>query len=194
MTAERVADQMIERGYFKFTSQLEREVARSELIASLNAGYISTEWDEQCISRDRRIYPADSEELAEGGIGEFILLMRDVLALEGVVFQSVVDDFRDEQYDVVIDGQIYTIYDQNVLSTWNSWTIATKRALEIVSDILQSAGSGEQLFGIYGGNDGRAILLTNEMHGLLKSSGLITDRQELPFSPSAMNSDGMING
>lgn len=76
---EQAVDRLIGMGYFKFIPPSDWEVARQELLVSVGHGYLGTEWDRQCVSRDKRTYPADSEELAEGRTGEFILLMRDAL-------------------------------------------------------------------------------------------------------------------
>ena len=91
-----------------------------------------------------------------------------------------------------INGRVYPIYDLNVLGIWDSWSIATKRYLEIVNELLEAAGSGERLYGTHGGNDGRCVLLTREMYLLLQSSRLITDTREMPYPPAAINSDGTI--
>jgi hypothetical protein len=192
MTPEEAVDRLIGMGYFKFLPRSEHEKARQELVAAVGHGYLGTEWDKNCVSRDKRTYPADSEELAEGRTGEIIALMQDALSCEGVLLHSIEDDFRDEQYDVVIDGRRYRIHDTNILATWGSWTIAAKMLLEIVSGLLRAAGSSEQLYGIYGGNDGRAILLTADMYDFVKSSGFITDLREMPYPASAINTDGSI--
>jgi hypothetical protein len=189
---DRAVERLIGMGYFKLLPDSECGVARQELVASLSYGYLETEWIEDCVSREKRIYPADSEELAEGGMGEIILLMRDVLAHDGVQVHSVEDDFQDDRYDVVIDGRRYPVHDTAILATWGSWTIAAKRLLEIVNGLLEAAGSREQLYGIHGGNDGRAIFLTAEMYDFIRSSGLISDHRELPYPASAINPDGTI--
>jgi hypothetical protein len=192
MTPDRAVDRLIGMGYFKFLPDSEYGVARQELVASLSHGYLGTEWNRDCVSRDNRTYPADSEELAEGRTGEIILLMQNVLAHEGVQFYSVEDDFQDDRYDVVIDGRRYPVHDTSILATWGSWTIAAKRLFEIVNGLLGAVGSSEQLYGIHGGNDGRAIFLTAEMYDLIRSSGLIPDHREMPYPASAINPDGTI--
>ena len=106
---------------------------------------------------------------------------------------SVEDEFRDAGYDVVIGGQVYPIFDGEEMASHDAWTVATKRFLEIVNELLQASQSGENLYGIYGGNDGRAVFLTAEMYNLLKSSHLVSDKRELPYPPSAINGDGTIS-
>jgi hypothetical protein len=192
MAPEKAVYRPIEMGYFKFLPESEHGIARRELVAALGHGYLGTEWDKKCVSRDKRTYPADSEELAEGRTGEIIFLMQEVLFREGVPLHSVEDDFQDERYDVVIDGRRYPIHGTNILASTSSWAIASKRLLDIVTGLLCAAGSSLQLYGIHGGNDGRAILLTADMHDFLKSSGLIRDFREMPYPASAVNTDGVI--
>lgn len=192
MTPDRAVDRLIGMGYFKFLPDSECGMARQELVASLSHGYLGTEWNKDCVSREKRTYPADSEELAEGRTGEIILLMRDVLAHEGVQVHTVEDDFQDDRYDVVIDGRQYPVHGTAILATWGSWTIAAKRHFEIVNGLLGAAGSSEQLYGIHGGNEGRAIFLTTEMYDFIRSSGLISDHREMPYPASVIKPDGTI--
>ena len=53
--------------------------------------------------------------------------------------------------------------------------------LQIVNGLLEEAGSAERLYGIYGGNDGRAFRLTPEMHAYLASLGDVLDQPWLPY-------------
>jgi hypothetical protein len=187
---ERVVDHLIESAYLKYVLEAEKELARQELCESLEKGYLDTNWNEDCVSRDRRGYPADNEELAEGSIGESLLRMRDILLREGVESDFVSDDLRDDGYDISINGNIIPIYDASALSSANIWGIALKRFLEIVNNLLIRAGSAERLFGVYGGNDGRAILLTEEMYAYLKSIPVVLDERWMPFRSTAISDEG----
>src|SRR5262249_14973325 len=149
-------------------------------------------WDGRCISRDRRSYPADSEELAEGCLGEVLLLMQDVLRKEGVQLQDVEDDPQPYHYEVVINGQRHLVYDAATVQNGNSWAVATRRFLEIVNGLLRRAGSEERLYAFYGGNDGRVMLLTEEMYGLLHAPDLKIDPKWMPYPPDAIHDDGSI--
>ena len=60
--------------------------------------------ERQLLAADLRSYPADNEDLAEGQVGAAILLMKPVLEKEGVRLKSVVDDFGDEKYQIVMNG------------------------------------------------------------------------------------------
>jgi hypothetical protein len=58
--------------------------------------------------------------------------------------------------------------------------------VEIVNSLLEDAGSDEQLFGIYGGNDGRVIFLTPEMHRLLRENSDIFDERWMPVTAAEL--------
>jgi hypothetical protein len=151
---------------------------RAQLIASATRRHLDSDWDENCVAADLRGYPADNENLVEGDVGRTILLMRPVMEREGVNLDTVVDDFGDEKYDVVINGRRHLIYEGD--GGDDSWTLALKRLLEIVNGLLEQAGSSERLFAIYGGNDGRVILLTPEMHEYIESIGDVIDHGWMP--------------
>jgi hypothetical protein len=60
------------------------------------------------------------------------------------------------------------------------WMLSLKRLLEIVNGLLEEAGSAERLYAIYGGNDGRVILLTPEMQDYIESIGDVLDDGWMP--------------
>lgn len=186
-------DRLIEMGYLKYVPTSELPSIRQELIGTLKRGSLDSEWDENCVSRDRRSYPADNEDLAEGSLGEVVLLMKDVLQKEGVKLRSVEDDFQDDSYDVVVNGERHLIYDADMLENSLIWGVAIKRLLEIVNGLLEHAGSKERLYGISGGNDGRAIFLTDEMYRFLQLPDLKIDPSWMPYPAKAIRDDGSIN-
>ena len=115
--------------------------------------------------------------------------MKLVLEREGVKLDTVVDDFSDHKYEVVINGQRHLIYDGEALASANIWSVALKRLLEIVSGLLEQAGSSERLYGLYGGNDGRVILLTAEMADYIESLGDVLDSGWMPYSVQRLEVD-----
>lgn len=179
--AENAVDRLIEMGYLKYVPTADVPSIRQELLDTLKRGYLDSEWDEEGVTRDRRGYPADSEDLAEGCLGEFLLLMKDVLQKEGVELYEIEDQPEDCHYEVVINGQKHLIYDEDMVENALIWAVATKRFLEIVNDLLKEAGSRERLYGISGGNDCRAILLTAEMYTFLHSPDLKIDPGWMPY-------------
>ena len=112
--------------------------------------------------------------------------MKSVLAQEGVDLENVEDEFGEERYQVVINEIPHLIYENSGDPQQNWWGLATKRLLEIVNSLLEDAGSNERLFAIYGGNDGRVILLTSEIHNLLRRNEEIFDDDWMPRSATDM--------
>jgi hypothetical protein len=107
--------------------------------------------------------------------------MKPVLRTEGVRIDSVEDDFNEEGYHVRIDGNLHVIWDRSEAAKGSVWTLATKRCLEIVDGLLEEAGSRERVWGVYGGNDGRFILLTPDLHQVLADPGLGVDPDGIPY-------------
>lgn len=190
--AERVAEQLIRLGYLKFVPEPQLGVARQELIESLANGVVSTDWDDSGVSRDRRLYPADAESLAEGQIGRLITSMKSVLTREGVDASIIEDDYQETRYDVIVDGTRFFAW-QPALRSGAAWAEAVRRTLEIVNELLEGVQSQERLYGVFWDNDCRVILLTRDMHSCIKASGLISDPREKPYSPSAIGVEGEIN-
>ena len=137
--AEKVVDRLIGMGYLKFVPESQRADVRLQLVETATKGYLDSDWNDDCVAADLRSYPADNEDLAEGQVGATILLMKPVLEQEGVKLDSVVDDFGDEKYEVVINGQRHLIYEGD--GGGDGWVLALKRLLEIVNGLLEQAGS-----------------------------------------------------
>jgi hypothetical protein len=181
-SATDIADRLIGMGYLKFVAPGDHPLVRHDLVEALRDGYVDSKWDRHCDARDRRGYEADAEDLAEGGLGAAILRMRDVLRIEGVgPLMSIHDHLEDEDdgYRVEIDGVTHVVWKPED-DGQDSWMMATRRLLEIVNALLAKAGSTEHLYGVYGGHDGRVILMTCEMHAYLRSLGPSIDRKWMP--------------
>ena len=58
---------------------------------------------ERIFANDWRLYSADAEDLAEGGVGAFIEVIRPFLVSEGVQMSQVTDQI-DERYVVLVNG------------------------------------------------------------------------------------------
>jgi len=173
-------DRLIGMGFLKFVPDQHRADVRLQLVATATKGYLDSDWNDDCVATDLRGYPADNEDLAEGQVGATILLMKPVLEREGVKLDTVLDECGDEMYEVVINGQRHLIYEGD--GGEDSWTLALKRLLEIVNGLLEQAGSAERLYGMYAGNDGRVVLLTEAMYDYIESLGDVFDSSWMPYS------------
>jgi hypothetical protein len=176
---------LIGMGYFKFVPNHEREAVRQQVLSCMRDGYFESYMDDKGVATDRRSYAVDNEELAEGSAGTYLLQMRDVLAQEGVLLGSVVDDVQRDHYDVLVNGERFGIYKS---AFGSSWFTTPRRFLEFVNDLLQRAGSKERLFGIGGGNDGRVILLTEEMHQYVRTLPWI-EYGCMPYSSTMLDAE-----
>jgi hypothetical protein len=185
--AKAIVEHLIELGFLKFVTEPEKASVRAQLVDSVEKNYLDSEWDDDCVSADKRTYSADAEELAEGSLGDCVLQMKQVLAVEGVTLESVEDDFGEERYQVMINGTAHLIYERAEDAQDSSWLQAHKRLIEIVNSLLEDAGSGERLFGIYcGGNEGLVMFLTTEMHSFLRMNSDIFDEGWMPVSASEL--------
>jgi hypothetical protein len=182
--AEVIVDQLIELGFLKFVAESENSKVRAQLVECVQNKYLDSEWDDNCVSADKRSYPADAEDLAEGDMGKCLRHMKDVLTEEGVTLESIEDDFGEahRSYHVLLNGAAHLIYDLADDADQDIWLQALRRLIEIVNSLLEVAGSDERLFGIYGGNDARVLLLTPEMHCLLRQSSGTFDEKWMPMS------------
>ena len=185
--AKAIVERLIELGFLKFVADPEKASVRAQLVDSVEKNYLDSEWDDECISADKRTYSADAEELAEGSLGDCVIQMKGVLATEGVTLESVEDDFGEERYQVMINGTAHLIYERAEDAQDGSWLQAHKRLIEIVNSLLEDAGSGERLFGIYcGGNEGLVMFLTPEMYRFLRMNSDIFDEGWMPVSASEL--------
>jgi hypothetical protein len=111
--------------------------------------------------------------------------MQPVLEQEDVQLDEVVDEFGQDRYDVIINGKPLLIYEGDGGS--DSWGLSLKRLLEITNGLLEESGSAERLYAIYGGNDGRVILLTEEMLDYIESMGDVLDHGWMPRRSSEVS-------
>ena len=107
-----------------FVAEPQRAKVRSQLVESATKRYLDSDWDDSGVSADRRGYPADNEKLAEGNVGDPILLMKPVLEQEGVKLDTVVDDFGDERYQVIVNGKPYLVYERNTVAPGKTAAVA----------------------------------------------------------------------
>lgn len=198
MNAGEIVDRLVGLGYLRFTQPEHTDTVRSQLINSICRGYIRADWgDENDPSTlDRRIYAADSEDLAEGGVGSMILSMRRILEAEGVQLGKVEDIVHDGacRYEVIVNGRTWLIYDSNENPDVHDWGLALKRTLEITNKLLRDAQSQERAFGIHEANEAMIIFLTQDMYDLLQNSGITWSRDCKPYPPSAITEKGARRG
>ncbi|MDP9353167.1 MAG: hypothetical protein M3P51_16725 [Chloroflexota bacterium] len=130
-----------------------------------------------------RDYDADAEDLAEGGVQDFLERIGLFLAEQGVQITTVAQEFTDTGYTMTINGRVYTLYTEEELASEGMaelWELTTARTFALVNILLAEAGSKERVFGVYGGHDNRAVFLTDDMYAALRQSGVLPP-QEMPI-------------
>ena len=108
----------------------------------------------------RRSFHADAEELAEGGIPEFLEELREPLARLGA---ELPDDVAVAETDL------------------DTWAQAPIDAFCAVNAALERAGSDERLYALYGGNDLFALLLTDALRDQFHATEPPRERPYIPL-------------
>ena len=183
--AQRVVDRLIGMGWLKYVPESKRKEVRSQLVVAATRDCLDSDRDKNGVSADRRGYPADNEGLAKGGIGKCVLLMKPVLEREGVKLDAVEDNWHEEKYRVLINRELYLIYDGKLA---DSERTSLGRLLEIVNDLLEETESSERLFAVYHGKNGRVILLNEEIRDYVESLGGTLGREWMPRSMEEVKS------
>lgn len=121
-----------------------------------------------------RLFPADAEELAEGGVGSFLREIQPFLHKQGVRLSQVKDELL-EDYVVYVNGKRYTIWtnieaEEEISGGMKglTWGLSAARTLHIINTLLYEAGSREQAYAVNGGNDLFVFFLTKEQWGAIQ--------------------------
>ena len=138
-------DRLDQLGFFKYIDSAQREDAKRQGAAAI-------------YGETGRLFHADAESLAEGGVGDFLREMEPFLRKQGVTISQIEDQFRDYDYSVTINGMDYIIYSADELELHGQrvvsiWGLATVRSFAIVNELLANAESNERLYAVNGGND-----------------------------------------
>jgi hypothetical protein len=136
-------------------------------------------------AHDGRFFPADAEDLAEGGVAGFLESISPVLSALGVSAAVDEDGFSDNEYWLRIWGRRWVIYSADELASHpegsNIWALATVRTFAMVNERLAEAGVRDRLYAVNGGNDLWGIFLTPEqLQAIHDYAGPVRGR---PYSP-----------
>lgn len=149
-------------GYFKGLAEDKARTLKQEFEKS---GWLAI------FCESHRFFMADSEDLAEGGIGQLVEEVAPFLKAQGVTVPEVEDDITEDGYVVKVGGVAHPIYDSTEMTRDSSdkelglmWGLSTVRGFRILDELLAKAGSAERAYGINGGNDLFLIFLTPELH------------------------------
>jgi hypothetical protein len=89
-------------GFFRF--------APPAAVASLKHDFQESGWA-AVFGETGRLFHADAEDLAEGGVGVFLRRVEPFLKGQGVSLNHVEDDFGERGYSIVVNGKRYKVYD-----------------------------------------------------------------------------------
>lgn len=172
--AEQLAAQLETLGYFTYTDPADKPQVKSEITTWLTTkGHLPHVEMEISPYRslDPRHYILDNEDLYEqGGIVETLARMAPVFAKMNVRMKisdhyEVWDQSTGLDHRITLNGKPYTIFHQ-----WKDygWSESAQRFADIVNDQFALQNSKERLYLIGGGNDGRAVFLTDELYALIR--------------------------
>lgn len=127
----------------------------------------------------RRAWPADAEDLAEGGVIPFLAAVEPYLRARGVTFGPVAQEFEgDRPYIVTIGIDRYLIYSVAELAGADIWGLALQRTAAILTALLEQAGSAERAYPLYCGNDAQILFLTPAQYALIRDSAALPEGEK----------------
>jgi hypothetical protein len=129
----------------------------------------------------RFVLGADAEDLAEGGIVDWLDELRPALGRMGVqIDEEVEQEIDDSHYVVRAGGREYLIYDAVAAEDMAlMWGLSWSRAFGLLNDLLEQAGTGERA---YAGSDAGVWFLTPELFEVLRAE--LGDDRERPYAPN----------
>jgi len=179
MTTEFV-DRIDSLGFFEYVEPSRLEGAKHEIQEN---GWVGV------FGESGRVFNADAENLAEGGVGEFLSELTSFLEQQEVHISRVEDLVRDDEYKVLVGGQEHLIWNADELSRAETelgllWGMATVRTFALVNARLTQAGSSERLYAVYGGNDLLGFFLTEKLRDAVRGHADAT-LESWPYLPKA---------
>ena len=137
-------DRLEQLGFFQYASTAERVAAKGQF---QNIGWAAI------YGETGRLFHADAESLAEGGVGEFLHRIQPFLKGQGVPIKQVDDHFDENGYSITTNGKDYVVYNTEELTRKgtqlsSTWDLATVRAFALVNELLADAKSNERLYAI----------------------------------------------
>jgi hypothetical protein len=177
-----IVEKLDELGYFKYAALSDIQEIKNDLIDSLTKlnylGYVSFD-KSPYNSKDYRHYHFDGEDLfEEGGFVwqlEAMKTLFDKMDFK-VEVSNHIEDWDNEKglnHLITLNGKEYVIF-----KNFNAygWGEAAQRFAEIINDQLKLQNKDEQLYLVNGGNDGKAVYLTDKQFALLDPILKGTDR------------------
>ena len=149
--------ELIANGFLKYADSARIQ----ELEAELKSSFDIYDTD------NFRIVHVDAEELAEFSFDFFLPSLNEILAKRK--FNLLVNKLNtdDNLFDILLNGSIVTLYNEEDLRSWNFWDVASRNFFKELNKQLVAKGVDEQFCLFYGGNDLHAMLLTDKQYSLI---------------------------
>jgi hypothetical protein len=171
-------DRLEHLGFFKYLCDTERDAAKGEF---RTAGWAAV------YGETGRMFPADAESLAEGGIDEFLREIEPFLGRQGVTINQLEEHIDENGYTVSLNEVEHVIYNVEELKRDRErlvsiWGLATARGFALVNKLLADSGSDERLYAVNGGNDLFGIFLSPELRAAVceHPDATLSDRPYVP--------------
>lgn len=137
-----------------------------------------------------RLNPADAEDLAEGGLVEFIRTVRPFLVAEGVKLPEVRAETGAAGYVLYVGDVAHVIYSREELQRDKDGEqpglvrgLSMARTFALINRLLAAAGSPERVYAVGADNDLFAFFLTPELFELIVRHPDATP-PEAPYVPN----------
>lgn len=134
---------------------------------------------------------ADGEDLAEGGVEDFLAELAPALERHGVSLDvaAIEVPYRPpggRDYILLINERRSTVWLEHEWEQGYQWEAATLRPVAVINQLLADAGSAVRAHTLYAGtNDGLVLLLDPRAVQAMRDSGLFPEH-ELPELPGEL--------
>ena len=169
-------------GYFKHLNPEQHERRRR--------AFLEQGWNALFNGPPHRMNPADAEDLAKGGVGEFVTLIAPFLRAERVRLPVIRDDHSTNGYTVWAGEEPHVMYSREEMARDNihdepglTWGLSVARSFKLVNSWLAGARSSERLYAVSGGNDVFGIFLTPELFQLIRKHPDASP-EDSPYEPN----------
>lgn len=137
------------------------------------------------------MFEMDGEELAEGGVEDFLMTLRPGLERHGIVLSidsrpNAETPDEEDSYMIGINGQKCIVLTAAEFDSDNPWYLASVRPLATLNDILISSRSAPRMFVLHAGdNGGYALLINPAIPAIMQDYGIFED-DDIPIYPARL--------
>jgi hypothetical protein len=151
-------------GLFRYTTPKDLEASREAILQEGWPGILKVRG---------RLFPANAEELAEGGVSTFLADVTPFLEDQGVTVPAL-EDALGEEYDLLAGEERIPIWTRAEFQRELAgepglgWGLSSARTLQILNDWLEQAESAERAYGVNSGRNFTVFFLTSELYSRIR--------------------------